>query len=208
MGLGWIIGHGDGVVGIAVRFGQVLLVGPQVQGALNLIDVVFQAFKGLQQQGIVHVYPFQGCREGRQVIEVGIDDDVHGQIDSQFAVLLPQFFGPDEVERYDVENFVFDRALHLFWRQGQEEHRVEIEVVSRPFEVGPRRRGHVEADFFDHLKEKIAEKIIFVFHQMACDAVQEGIEFLLERSWYVWDAPCPALFGEDRIGYDRCLLIE
>lgn len=98
MGLGWIIGHGDGVVGIAVRFGQVLLVGPQVQGALNLIDVVFQTFKGLQQQGIVHVHPFQGRREGRQVIEVGIDDDVHGQIDSQFAVLLPQFFGPDEVE--------------------------------------------------------------------------------------------------------------
>ena len=47
MGLGRVVGHGDGFVGIAVRFGQVLLVGPQVQGALNLIDVVFQAFKGL-----------------------------------------------------------------------------------------------------------------------------------------------------------------
>ena len=73
------------------------------------------------------------------MVEVGVDDDVHGQIDGQLAVLLPQFFGPDEVERYDVEDFVLDGALHLFRRQGQEEHGVEIEVIPRPLEVGPRR---------------------------------------------------------------------
>ena len=92
MGLSRVVGYGNGFVGVAVRFGQVFFVGPQVQGALNLIDVVFQAFKGIQEQGIVHVHPFQGRREGRQVVEIGVDDDVHGQVDGHFAVLLPQFF--------------------------------------------------------------------------------------------------------------------
>lgn len=208
MGLSRVVGYGNGFVGVAVRFGQVFFVGPQVQGALNLIDVIFQAFKGIQEQGIVHVHPFQGRREGRQVVEIGVDDDVHGQVDGHFAVLLPQFFGPDEVEGDDVEDFMLNRALHLFRRQGQEEHGIEIEVVPRPLEVGPCRRGHVEADFLDHLEEKIAEEIVLVFHEVAVDAVQEGVEFLLEIGRHIRDAASPALLGEDGVGDDRCLLIE
>ena len=117
-------------------------------------------------------------------------------------------FTTDEVEGDDVEDFMLNRALHLFRRQGQEQHGVEIEVVPRSLEVGPCRRGHVKADFLDHLEEKIAEEIVFVFHEVSVDAVQEGVEFLLEIGRHIRDAASPALLGEDGVGDDRCLLIE
>ena len=206
--LGRVVGDGDGFVGLAFRFGQVLLVRSEVEGGLDLVDVVFQAFKGLEEQGIVHIDPIEGRREGRQVVEIGVDDDIHGQVDGHLAVLAAQVLGSQEMEGDDVQDFVFDRAFHLLRREGQEEHGVEVEVIARALEVNARRRGHVEADFLDHLEEEVAEEVVLVFHELAVDAVQEGVELPLESCRDVRDLARRALFVEDDVGDDGCLLIE
>lgn len=205
---GRVVGNGDGFVRFAFRFGQVFLVRAQVQGGLDLVDVVFQAFEGLEEERIVHIDPGQGRREGRQMVEVGVDDDVHGQVDGHLAVLAAQVFGPQEMEGDDVQDFVFDRAFHLLRREGQEEHGVEIDVIARALEVDACRRGHVEADFLDHLEEEVAEEVVLVFHELAVDAVQEGIELPLEGHGDIRNLARRALFVEDDVGNDGCLLIE
>ena len=61
------------------------------------------------------------------MVEVGVDDDVHGQGDGLLAVVFSQFLGSDKVQGDDMKDFMLDGAFHLLRRQGQEQERIEMD---------------------------------------------------------------------------------
>ena len=117
------------------------------------------------------------------MVQIGIDDDVHGQVNGLLAVAALQLFGPDEVHGDDVQDLVLDGRFHLLRRQGEEDEGVEIEDIPRAFEGDAGGVGDAEADFLAHLKQEIAEEIVLVLHEAQVQPVDEGEKFPGEGCW-------------------------
>lgn len=183
VGLVGAVGHCDGFVAAAPFFGGVLFIRPQVQGRLYFFHVVFEGLERRQQEVEVDVDPVDGRGKGRQMVQVGIDDDVHGQVDGLLAVAALQLFGPDEVHGDDVQDLVLDGRFHLLRRQGEEDEGVEIEDIPRAFKGDAGGVGNAEADFLAHLKQEIAEEIVLVLHEAQVQPVDEGEKFPGESCW-------------------------
>ena len=183
VGLVGAVGHCDGFVAAAPFFGGVLFIRPQVQGRLYFFHVVFKGLERRQQEVEVDVDPVDGRGKGRQMVQVGIDDDVHGQVDGLLAVAALQLFGPDEVHGDDVQDLVLDGRFHLLRRQGEEDEGVEIEDIPRAFEGDAGGVGDAEADFLAHLKQEVAEEIVLVLHEAQVQPVDEGEKFPGEGCW-------------------------
>ena len=142
------------------------------------------------------------------MVEVGIDDDIHGQGNGLFAVVFSQFLGSDEVQGDDVKDFMLDGAFHLFRRQSQEQEGIEVDLIAGAFKVDTCRGSQIEADALCHLEEKVSEELIPVFHEVAVDAAQEGEKFILKISRYLRFRIGPDIILENIVGDYRCLLVE
>ena len=107
-----------------------------------------------------------------------------------------------------MKDFMLDGAFHLLRRQGQEQERIEMDLIAGALKVDTRRGSQVEADTLGHLEEKVSEEIILVFHEVAVDAAQEGKEIVLKISRYLRFPVGRILIPEDIVGDYRCLLVE
>ena len=80
----------------------------------------------MQLQRVIEVYPFQCGRVRRQIIQIGVDHDIHRHVQGERTIPGTEFSGPQQVQRTDMENFMFDRGSHLLLRQRQENDRIEV----------------------------------------------------------------------------------
>lgn len=51
--------------------------------------------------------------------QIGVDDDIHGQVQGQLAIMVLQVFGTLQVLEDDVQDFMADAVSHLVNRQGR-----------------------------------------------------------------------------------------
>ena len=81
-------------------------------------------------------------------------------------------------------------------------------MIAGALKVDTCRGRQIEADTLCHLEEKVSEKIILVFHEVAVDAAQEGEKFILKISRYLRFRIGPDRILENIVGDYRCLLVE
>ena len=137
----------------------------EVQAALDLVRIVFERFKGLHDQGILGVDPRERRCIRLEMVEIRIDDHIHGEIQGETAVISLELTSPQEVEGDDVQDFMLHRAFHLFRGEREEHIGIEIHDVLGVFEIDPCRTSQVKANVAAHLKEKVAKEIVLIFHE-------------------------------------------
>ena len=64
-----------------------------------------------------------------------------------------------------MKDFVLHGTLHLIDSKCQKNDRVKIQNILSALKFHSRRTADIKSDFSGHLKQKISEKIVFVFQQ-------------------------------------------
>ena len=150
-----------------------------VNAALYLFGIVFQRIIGDEKEAVLVIDPVDGFAILRYGVHVRIDNGIHGQVQGQLAIMLPQIAGTQEMLEYDVQNFVFDGADHLLRRLFQKKEGVKVQYILCVFKGNGRRRPQVPVCFLAHLEEKVTVKVFFILHEGQAELADKGVEKLV-----------------------------